>query len=364
MALRRFLASILLLCSIAPARAATQSDCKIFLKTYKAEINAIGEAIDAEKSDDVLKFAADLLNKRGVKYRLDASKEEIEILPEKDGSGANRLAYSLFQTRGVKLVYNPARLIFKKVRGSFASRILTIYVPHKFVTDLRPHPTTIHEIVHAVLHAEETAGQLSLFHGSVRSTVFGQAISSSPKYKTYMSFEEIATFSLATRISVTRVKNATTSGALKNAFSLLKTNVLSGKITAKQTSYVAKLALDTIEKVPASLTFKKTAYKRGGLSYTEAAITIGHINVKIPIHDTVQDQKRFLIEKLSSLASLADGLVRNYLEILSVLDAIPEGAEPGEKQIAELIRLAETPRRTAKESDALFVDSFEIGDSP
>lgn len=352
----------LLFCGRAVLAGAKGEECRLFLKNNRAEIKEIKKAIEADDADLVLRRSMRMLDRRGVEYLYDANELEIQIVPSSKSS-LNRLARSMMKFRGIKLVYNPSRLIFKKVRGSFSSNKMKIFLPHGVITDLRPQPTTIHEILHAVLHKKEVLGQMSLFHGSVRSLEMGKAISDSKLYKSYMSFEELATFAIGMRTSLTFLKNHSTKSEFEKAMELTRANLKSGTATAEQTIAIAKMSLEKIGSDHDAVKFTGKTYKDGGLVYVEAKITIDYRVVTIPIHEkgASDEELRFLLKsKLESLLEVSEKLRSNYSKVEEFLEKHSGSLNLSEEEKLTLQRLVAEPRKTAKESEAMFLDSWEL----
>lgn len=178
-----------------------------------------------------------------------------------------------------------------------------------------------------------------------------------------MSFEELSTFAIGMRTSLTFLKNHSTKSEFENAMDLIRANLKSGAATAEQTITIAKMSLEKIGADLDAVKFTEKSYKDGGLKYVEAKITIDYRVVTIPIHEkgANEEELRFLLKsKLESLVEVSEKLRSNYSEIEAFLRKHGESVELSREEMLNLQKLVAEPRKTAKESESMFLDSWEL----
>jgi hypothetical protein len=139
---------------------------------------------DARTPAQRVTAAAALLTSAGVANQVEG--ERVRIVPVKDGTPLNQLAWDLQRAHGASVAYDPGRLGDSGV-AAYNHGLNTLFLPH--FGHSKSYAAVLHESHHSQYAARQSRGDLSPFHASVVAS-YGAVVPGVVYYSNYMSFEE------------------------------------------------------------------------------------------------------------------------------------------------------------------------------
>jgi hypothetical protein len=133
----------------------------------------------------------------GIEYKSVFIKEEplkkeiLMILPKKNGSEINRLAFVMKEKLKLTLIYDPF-LLDSGMEAFFTPKNLEIGLPHLAILSGQPTIAVYHEIRHASMLSKFKKGQPTLFEGHVIAAGLDENVDH--LYDEFLSFQEVSTY--------------------------------------------------------------------------------------------------------------------------------------------------------------------------
>lgn len=251
---------------------------------------------------------------------------------------------------GARLFFDPWQNISKSRLGSFSG--VDIYISFISILDSRVDDTVLHEVLHKRLQYLESLGGLTPFHGSMDST-FSSKIKVNFGYANYMSFEELATFSLSTQnISESlKIYNNLNSDEKNWLIRVIKSKAQSGETASLYATHILEKLQKSPEPVIEELKFIKSESIYSAKWKLHFPEFNQHTTVNIPIrskqelHGLSAGQRRNLIKTLAK--EEIEKRIKLYKEMSEHFRRINDHISSGlhnQESIQKLQELCKKPR--------------------
>jgi hypothetical protein len=210
-------------------------------------------------------------------------------------SRENRLASGLDRVMGTQTSVSPDELFLAtanhggKVRGYFVSSQNRVGLPiEQFLEREGINSTTLHEIRHAYIHHRLVNGESSQFFGRVVANNSVTPISYQllgKGYSKYLSFDELSTNALQSRVLTGQIQRAATPEARADLLKYLSRQSDLASDLADATRDVATEGLEVLKANPSSIRFleKELGTGSGTKRVTYAEIPLRDSKVRIPL---------------------------------------------------------------------------------
>jgi len=290
----------------------------------------------------LLRKAAAVFNTQGTKYKrtqLSSRHKALQILPDKNGTYLERLAYSLKQKmNGCKVMYAPGKLIKEDSGAMYLPAENIILIPHTTVISDFSDALTLHEIKHAVFENRFDQGYDSLFIGWAESASDKNVSKTSNDipdiYDHHINFDELATYALELKAVATDLNRA------ELPLDEEMTELIEDEITnlAKAGSSMAALTMELMREGQTKrrkIEFREEADATWAYIYLDGTRKFILPLTKAPKNAAPKELEVLINTRMQQLAALAERLHSAYEKVATLCS---QKIPTTEKQIETLLK--------------------------